>query len=161
MTAFFGLGIGGRAEAAASYSLDAGIYQDPTRLAVGRLNLAAVGLAAYAPGDGRGALALASANEQMTSFGKAGGLAAASMTLSRYATEVAGSLGRRAGAAETAKESANAVKAEADNRRSSYEGVNTDEELIKLTTYQQAFNASARLIQASNDLYDTLLSMVD
>ena len=53
-----------------------------------------------------------------------------------------------------------AVKAEAENRRSSYEGVNTDEELIKLTTYQQAFNASARLIQASNDLYDVLLNMV-
>ena len=35
-----------------------------------------------------------------------------------------------------------------------------DEELIRLTTYQQAFNASARLIQAVNDLYDELLKVV-
>ena len=129
-------------------------------MALARLDLAAVGVA-LAPGDGRGALALSKANEQATSFGGAGGLPSANMTLQRYATEVAGSLGRRAAAAETAMQSSFAVKAEAENRRSSYEGVNTDEELIKLTTYQQAFNASARLIQASNDLYDTLLGMVD
>ena len=29
-----------------------------------------------------------------------------------------------------------------------------------MTTYQQAFNASARLIQAANDMYDTLLGMI-
>ncbi len=160
MTALFGLGIGGKAEAAASYSLDTAIYQDPTRLATGRLNLAAVGVAAYAAGDGRGALAISASGELTTSFGRAGGLPAASMALSRYASEVAGSLGRRANAADTAMQSAQAVKVEADARRTSYEGVNTDEELIKLTTYQQAFNASARLIQASNDLYDALFGMV-
>jgi len=157
---FFGLGIGGRAESAASYSLDQTIYQNPALLATARLDIDAVGVAAYAPGDGRGALAIATAGEQATGFGRAGGLPAATMTIARYASEVAGSLGRRAEAATTAKESAFAVKTEADNRRTSYEGVNTDEELIKLTTYQQAFNASARLIQASNDLYDALLNMV-
>jgi len=34
-----------------------------------------------------------------------------------------------------------------------------DEELVKLTTYQQAFNASSRLIQAAKDMYDVLLQM--
>jgi flagellar hook-associated protein 1 FlgK len=29
-----------------------------------------------------------------------------------------------------------------------------------MTTYQQAFNASARLIQAAKDLYDILLGIV-
>ncbi len=29
-----------------------------------------------------------------------------------------------------------------------------------MTTYQQAFNASARLIQAVKDMYDVLLGMV-
>ena len=45
-------------------------------------------------------------------------------------------------------------------RQTAYEGVNLDEELILMTTYQQAFNASARMIQAAKDLYDTLLGMV-
>ena len=49
---------------------------------------------------------------------------------------------------------------EATARRASVEGVNLDEELIAMTTYQQAFNASARIVQASKDLYDTLLGMV-
>ena len=159
LTNLFSLGIGGSAQAASSFAINPTVYQDPTKMALARLNLAATG-AALASGDGRGALALSKANEQATSFGAAGGLPSANMTLQRYATEVAGSLGRRAAAAETAMESASAVKSEAENRRSSYEGVNTDEELIKLTTYQQAFNASARLIQATNDLYDVLLNMV-
>ena len=29
-----------------------------------------------------------------------------------------------------------------------------------MTVYQQAFNASARLIQAASEMYDTLLRMV-
>ena len=50
--------------------------------------------------------------------------------------------------------------AEADTRRTSAEGVNLDQELISMTTYQQAFSASARLVQAGKDLYDVLLQMV-
>jgi flagellar hook-associated protein 1 FlgK len=30
-----------------------------------------------------------------------------------------------------------------------------------LTTYQQAFNASARMVKAAGELYDTLLGMVN
>jgi flagellar hook-associated protein 1 FlgK len=35
-----------------------------------------------------------------------------------------------------------------------------DEELVLMTTYQQAFNASARLIQAASEMYDTLVGMM-
>ena len=69
--------------------------------------------------------------------------------------------GRSSGAAaETRKSSAESVATEANNRRQSVEGVNLDEELVNLTTYQQAFNASARMIQAVGDLYDVLLGIV-
>jgi flagellar hook-associated protein 1 FlgK len=34
-----------------------------------------------------------------------------------------------------------------------------DQEMINLTTYQQAYNASARMIQAANNLFTTLLDM--
>jgi flagellar hook-associated protein 1 FlgK len=73
---------------------------------------------------------------------------------------MSGQIGRAASAAEDALDAAASVKTEADTRRSSVEGVNLDEELINLTTYQQAFNASARLITASQDLYDTLIGMM-
>ena len=39
-------------------------------------------------------------------------------------------------------------------------GVNLDTELVNLTTYQQSYNACARLIQASKDMYTTLLQMI-
>ncbi len=52
------------------------------------------------------------------------------------------------------------MRTEARQRQASHEGVNLDEELVNLTTYQQAFNASARMIQAAKDLYDTLLNMI-
>ena len=38
--------------------------------------------------------------------------------------------------------------------------MNLDQELVNLTTYQQSYNASARLISTVRDMYDTLISMV-
>ena len=52
------------------------------------------------------------------------------------------------------------MQTEADSQRQSAEGVNLDEELINMTTYQQAYNASARLIQAAKDMYDVLTNMI-
>ena len=85
---------------------------------------------------------------------------AVSMTVSRYASEFGGLIGRKAASADSSKTSAESVQTEADARRQSVEGVNLDEELVKLTTYQQAFNASARIITATKDMYDTLMSMM-
>ena len=82
-------------------------------------------------------------------------------SVTQYApSQFGGSLGRKAAAADDAQTSANAVQTEATARRQSVEGVNLDEELVNLTTYQQAYSASARLVQAVKDMYDTLLSMV-
>lgn len=161
ISSFFGLGIAGVASAAAGYSVNPAVQHNPALLAVSKVNLSiATGVSALAAGDGRGALALSRAGDVATAFAAANGLPAANMTLARFTSEFAGSLGRKAAAAETAMISANSVKSEADSRRSSYEGVNVDEELVRLTTYQQAFNASARLIQAANELYDVLLNIV-
>jgi flagellar hook-associated protein 1 FlgK len=93
-------------------------------------------------------------------FAKAGGLGAVSMSLQRYASEFGGSIGRNAAAAEDRATGAAAVRTEAQQRRQSVESVNLDEELVRLMTYQQAYNASSRLINAARDLYDVLLEMV-
>jgi flagellar hook-associated protein 1 FlgK len=82
------------------------------------------------------------------------------MSVSRYAADFSGAIARKANTAESRKDSAEAVSAEVDSQRQSEEGVNLDEELINLTTYQQAFNASARLIQAAKDMYDVLTDLV-
>jgi len=94
------------------------------------------------------------------SFGAAGALGASTMTVSRYASELAGAIGRDSADASSRKDAADAIKTEADNRLQSTESVNLDEELVNLTTYQQAFNASARMIQATKDLFDVLAGLI-
>jgi flagellar hook-associated protein 1 FlgK len=80
-------------------------------------------------------------------------------TLSAYAATLSGSIARNASAAATAQTRAEALATESSARRSQVEGVNLDQELVSLTTYQQAYNASARLIQAAKDMFDILLQM--
>lgn len=157
----FGLGVAQRSARAGRYAVDQDIQSDPMKLAFARLDLGvAAGQPALRPGDGKGALALAAAGEVATRFKAAGSLGDVTMTLSRYASEFGGAIGREAAAAETRKQSAAAVQSEAVARRQAVEGVNLDEELVRLTTYQQAFNASARMIQASKDLFDILANLI-
>ncbi|HPA40019.1 MAG TPA: flagellar basal body rod C-terminal domain-containing protein, partial [Phenylobacterium sp.] len=134
---------------------------DPTKLPLAQLDLTATPPAvAIRPGDGRGAAAMANAGDILGHFDAAGTLGAVRMTLSRYASEFGGAVGRQSEAAATSKASAESVANEASSRRQAIEGVNIDEELVRLTTYQQAFNASARLITAAKDMFDVLTNMV-
>jgi len=160
MSQLFGLGETGATRAGA-YTVRSDIQQDPSKLALAQLNLsAAAGTSALSKNDGRGALALADAGKKNVVFGAAGGNAGGTKTLTAYAADFAGDIGGKAAAAKTRSETAEALATEAESRRSSAEGVNMDEELVNMTTFQQAYNASARLIQASKDMYDTLLGML-
>ncbi|WP_374472780.1 flagellar hook-associated protein FlgK [Phenylobacterium sp.] len=157
----FGIGVAERTARADRFVVNPKIVNDSTKLAFGKLDLTvAAGQPALRGGDGRGALALATSGDVNTLFQAAGSLGAVNLTVSRYAAEFGGSIGRDAAAAETRKQSAQAVLSEATARRQAVEGVNLDEELVRLTTYQQAFNASARMIQAAKELFDTLVQMV-
>lgn len=157
----FGLGVQERSARASRFEVASVIAADPTKLAFGKLDLSVgLGPPALRPGDGQGAMALANSGDVSTAFQAAGALGALNMSVSRYASEFGGSIGRSAAAAETRRDAAAAVATEATARRQSVEGVNLDEELINLTTYQQAFNASARMIQAAKELFDVLTNMV-
>ncbi|MBL8770781.1 MAG: flagellar hook-associated protein FlgK [Phenylobacterium sp.] len=157
----FGIGAQERAARAGRFQVSSALNSDPTKVAVGKLDVsAAVGQVAIRPGDGQGALALSAAGEIPVLFQAAGSLGQVTMSVSRYASEFGGAIGRGAASAETRKASAEAVAFEANTRRQAVEGVNLDEELVNLTTYQQAFNASARMIQAANELFDVLVNMV-
>jgi flagellar hook-associated protein 1 FlgK len=160
----FGVGVLQRTTRASNFQVNPAIVSDPTQLALAKLDLSAAALtpaqAVLRPGDGSGALALSNAGDLTASFQAAGALGQVTMTIGRYASEFGGAVGRQAETAATQQQSADSVKTEADNRRQSVESVNLDEELVNLQTYQQAFNASARMIQATSDLFTTLLNMV-
>ena len=157
----FGLGVRERDARAGRFSVDAALQAAPTKVAMGKVDVTAgLGQVAVRPGDGRGALGISASGDLPVLFQAAGSLGQITMSVSRYASEFGGSIGRGAAAADTRKSSAEAVAREAGNRRQAVEGVNLDEELVNLTTYQQAFNASARMIQAASDLFDVLLGIV-
>lgn len=161
MSQLFGLGVVERAARASRYKADQNLVSNPMRLSLATLDLSvAAGQPAVTAGDGRGARLIAAAGDVSTSFSAAGELGGVTMTVSRYASEFGGSIGRQAQGAETRKQSAESVSNEAMARRQSVEGVNIDEELVRLTTYQQAFNASARMIQAAKDMFDVLTNMI-
>lgn len=161
MSELFGFGSGARASRADSFSIRQDIHLNPSRLALAQLQTgAAAGSPALLTGDNRGVAGLANAGNRPAAFQGAGGAAAALQTVSRYASELSGDIGGRASAAKTRAESATAIQDEAVGRQTAFEGVNLDEELVLMTTYQQAFNASARLIQSAREMYDTLLGMV-
>jgi flagellar hook-associated protein 1 len=160
LTELFGIG-GARASRADGFSVRADIRQNPSHLALARLDLNATpGTQALSSGDGRGALLLADAGQTAAAFQAAGGASGGPISISRYASEMAGDIGAKASIAKTRQEAAQGLYNEASARQVAQEGVNMDEELVLLTTYQQAFNASARLIQAANDMYDTLMGMM-
>ena len=161
LTELFGIGAGVRSSRADGFSVRSDINANPAKLAVAQLNLgAAAGATALSAGDGRGALLLADAGQKAANFQGSGGLTLAAQTVSRYAADMSGDIGARAVAAKTRSETSAAIQTEAKARQSGFEGVNLDEELVNMTTYQQAFNSSARLIQAAKDMYDVLLGMV-
>jgi flagellar hook-associated protein 1 FlgK len=157
----FGLGVQERSTRAGRFQVNALLNADPTKMAMGKLDVtAAIGAVAIRPGDGRGALGVSASGDVPILFQPAGPLGQVTMTVQRYASEFGGAIGRGAAAAETRKSSSEAVSNEATQRRQSVEGVNLDEELVNLTTYQQAFSASARMIQAASDLFDVLLKSI-
>lgn len=161
LSQLFGIGDAQRSSRAGSFSVRSDIAANPSRLAMAKLTLsAAPSGAVLASGDTSGADALGQAGTATHAFAAAGGLGATATGLSDYASTIASTIARKASNADAAKTQASAVSAEADSRRSAYEGVNLDDELVKLTTYQQSYNASARMVQAVKDMFDTLINMV-
>jgi flagellar hook-associated protein 1 len=158
----FGIGNQTRAARIDSFSVRSDINANPSKVPFATLDLsaAASGSPVLAIGDGSGAALAAKAGTTTMNFDAAGGLGATSTTVNQYAAQLAGALGDQAAAASQASTNATAVQTEASSRLASVEGVNLDTELVNLTTYQQAYNASARLITASQDMFTALINMV-
>ena len=161
LSQLFGVGMSERSTRGGLFHLDPAMDADPSKLPFAKLDLTvAAGVPALAVGDGRGALAMAKAGDSVTTFAGAGDAAGSKKSVLTYGADFSGSIARKAAAATSRKEAAESVQTEVNAQRQSQEGVNLDEELVNLTTYQQAFNASARLIQATKDMFDVLTNIV-
>lgn len=159
----FGIGDAARMSRAEAFTVRSDLRSNSSAIAFSRLDIGAgtlPGDLVLTEGDGRGGQALYDAFTTPRRFDGAGGFASGPGTLQEYGARLAGDVGTRAARAERAADSALSVKEAADRKRMDVEGVNMDEELANMILYQQAYNAAARMIQASKEMTDVLLNMV-
>jgi flagellar hook-associated protein 1 len=166
LSEIFGLGETLPAQRAINQQINSAIRANPNLLGSAQADLfvdgatVLAGVRVLSPGDGRGALAVEAAGTTPRPFADAGSLTGQVTSITDYAARLAGHAGVRAEALEAARDAAESVREEVKQRRMSEEGVNLDEELVKMTTYQQAYAAASRMITAARDLYDVILNMV-
>ena len=82
------------------------------------------------------------------------------VTLNDFAGQVVANSARAAAQAETVSQDRTAIRDEILSQVGQVSGVNLDEELANLIVFQNAYNASARMIRAAEELLETLLSVV-
>jgi flagellar hook-associated protein 1 FlgK len=163
MSQFFGLGTAMKQNQAMSMAIRTDIAQNSSRMALAQLNISpstVPGNIVLGASDNRGALGLASAANALHSFPAVGGLASGTLSLNDYIAQLSGLQSDLANAAEEERVNRVNVKEEVTARRNATEGVNLDEELANMMIFQQAYNASARIMTVAQEMYDTLLQSV-
>jgi flagellar hook-associated protein 1 len=160
ISTLFGIDPAARQASMQGLSVRSDIAANSSRLQTSSVDLsAAPGDPLLASGDTSAADAFATAGQATMSFAATPGAPAASTTLSNYASSLSGAIATASANADTAATNAGSIATETASRLSSAEGVNIDQEMISLTTYQQAYSASARLISATQDMFTALMSI--
>ena len=160
LSALNGLSAAATAGRASEVGVNASIAANTSRLAVGRPDISVnIGAKIIEAGDNRGANALAAARDAVRNFSSAGVLTAQTGTLATYASRLGGEAGRLASDAERQAAGAAAVATAAADRRGEMESVSIDDELMKMTMYQNAYAAAARVIQAATEMLDVLMTI--
>jgi flagellar hook-associated protein 1 len=161
-TQLFGIGDNQTALQAASFSVNAQIAAQPQRVAFAQAQITGattIGASVVSHGDNTGALALQNVGTTDQSFGQAGGIAAQASTLSDYAAAFYQDVATRGQTAQTNQSTQDDRLQEVTTRQQSASGVNLDEELTHMMTYQQAYSAGARMLSVVQQLWDTLLQI--
>jgi flagellar hook-associated protein 1 FlgK len=163
MSEFFGLGTAMRQNQALSLAVRSDISQNVSRLALAKLDLTGASVAGsvvLGASNNKGALALAAAADALHSFGSAGGLSSSTQSLNNYIAQISGLQADLASFAEDERLNRISIQEEVAARRDSSEGVNLDEELANMMMFQQAYNASARMMSVAREMFQTLLEAI-
>jgi flagellar hook-associated protein 1 len=132
---------------ASSIRLSDAILADSQAIAVGTAD----GSGDYRAGANDVALALAELRD--TSLGGLGD------TLGNHFRKLVSSVGLEGQSARNRTEAHRVLAEQADTRRTSYSGVSTDEELVKLIQAQTGYAAAARIVTTADEMLKTLLAM--
>ncbi|MEX2649235.1 MAG: flagellar hook-associated protein FlgK [Alphaproteobacteria bacterium] len=137
------------------------IIANPGRVATADLDTTATtGEVAATVGDNRVIIRLAEVFESAVALGAVGGLPAAHVTLGTFASTVVGLAATRAAAAGDGVDQQAVLVDNLRFRLGAETGVNVDEELSNLILFQNAYQASARVMTTAQEMFDTLIDMV-
>lgn len=160
---FFGIGRVYRMDQAHQVTVRSDIVADPSKFALAKLDLSATALAGTDPaltvGDNRGVVGLQNAGVVNVSFPQAGDLSPTTTTITSYAGTVLSDFALKADEVVERESDARALSEEITSRIVSQSGVNLEEELANMILYQNAFNASARLLQTTREMFEELLAI--
>ncbi len=104
------------------------------------------------PGDNSNLLALSALEEQTVANG-------GTNTLLEAYSRIVGHVGTEVENVQREQEVRDDHLAQLESMRDEVSGVSIDEELVDMTKYQKAYEASARVIQTANQMLDTLLNL--
>ena len=104
---------------------------------------------------------IATALTSNTAFAAAGNFPSGmTTTLSNYGAQIIGQAATAAANATQNNTYQSQLQTQMQNRLQSETGVNLDQELGKLTIYQNAYGASARVISTVQNMYDALMNIM-
>jgi flagellar hook-associated protein 1 FlgK len=158
----FGMGDQEAANFASSFSVNPALTASPQYLAFAQSQISSTTVAGdsiVSHGDSSGALALQNIGTATQSFAAAGNFSARTGTLNDYAASFYQDVALASTTATSNQTAQDDRLQEAQSRQSSNSGVSLDEELTNMTTYQQAYSASARILTVVDQLYDTLMQI--
>jgi flagellar hook-associated protein 1 FlgK len=161
-TALFGIGDQEIENFASGVSINPAIVSSPQNLAFATAGIdstTVAGQSIVGHGDSSGALALQNVGTAQQGFAAAGTIGARTATLGDYASAFYQDEALASQTATSNQTTQDDRLQEAQSRQSQVSGVNLDEELTNLTTYQQAYSASARVLTVVQQLYSTLLQI--
>jgi flagellar hook-associated protein 1 FlgK len=161
-TSLFGIGTQAAANQAANFSVTPLVANSPDDIPLTSPAIASGSVAGdtiIESGDSAGAIALENVPSRTVNFPAAGGIAAQAASLSNYAAAFYQNLSTQSNLVTTNQTTQSDRLQEAQQQLTSNSGVNLDEELTNLTTYQQAYSASARVLNVVDQLYQTLMQM--
>jgi flagellar hook-associated protein 1 FlgK len=114
-------------------------------------NIAAA-LAPNAPGDNRVAIAISKLQHERIS-------GEGNVTLEEKYLQTIGNIGLETGKARLDAEQANGILAQANSLRERLTGVSIDEETANMVRFQHAYQASAKIMQAADEMFKTVLDI--
>jgi flagellar hook-associated protein 1 FlgK len=161
-TEMFGLGTQAQTAQAAGFVVNPALVASPSNVAFAQADITSGTVAGdnvLESGDNSGLLALQGVGTSNQTFAAAGNLAATTNTLTGYAASFYQDIATQSADASSNATTQSDLLTQAQTQQSSESGVNLDEELSNMMTYQQAYSASARMLSTVDQLYNTLMQI--